>query len=140
MVADGFTTVFFLFRPCQSTHELYFDRAKRTTSLALQLSLQDAANGGEAGCISKKDSQEKAVIQKKCDLNAFTYNQTGFKIESNKLILSRIDGIRIVLHRQPINPKQVIVSRESAEGGTQLQLATYYAGNILLLFITGQLA
>lgn len=112
MIADGFTTIFFPFRPYQSTHELYFDRAKRTTSLALQLSLQDAANGGKQVASARKIDKRRLSYRKSDDLNAFTYNQTGFKIENNKPMLSRIGGIRMVLHRQPINTRQVIVRRK----------------------------
>jgi len=46
------------------------------------------------------------------DFNSFTYSQSGFKIESNRLVLSKIGSIRIVLHRKPINIKQVTVCRK----------------------------
>ncbi|AFU57973.1 putative transposase [Candidatus Nitrososphaera gargensis Ga9.2] len=46
------------------------------------------------------------------DFNAFTYNQSGFRLENNKLSLSKIGSIRIVLHRKlPVNVKQVTVCR-----------------------------
>jgi len=44
--------------------------------------------------------------------NSFTYNQSGFKIESNQLWLSKIGSIKIRLHRQPVNIKQVTVCRQ----------------------------
>jgi putative transposase len=48
------------------------------------------------------------------DFNAFTYNQTGFRIENGKLSLSKIgSSIKIVLHRQPVNVKQVTVCRKN---------------------------
>lgn len=44
--------------------------------------------------------------------NSFTYNQTGFRIENDILSLSKIGRIKIVLHRQPVNIKQVTVVRQ----------------------------
>jgi putative transposase len=44
--------------------------------------------------------------------NAFTYNQTGFRVKGNKLSLSKIGSIKIVLHRQPVNVKQVTICRK----------------------------
>lgn len=44
--------------------------------------------------------------------NSFTYNQSGFQIENGELRLAKIGSIKIVLHRQPINIKQVIVVRQ----------------------------
>ena len=47
------------------------------------------------------------------NFTAFTYNQTGFRIENNRLSLSKIGSkIRIVLHRQPVNFKQVTVCKK----------------------------
>jgi putative transposase len=45
--------------------------------------------------------------------NAFTYNQSGFKVEGNRLTLSKLGSLRIVLYRQPINIKQVTVCRRN---------------------------
>ena len=45
------------------------------------------------------------------EYSSFTYNQSGFKIENGKLWLSKIGLIRIRLHRQPVNIKQVAVKR-----------------------------
>ncbi|MEW6603861.1 MAG: RNA-guided endonuclease TnpB family protein [Thermoproteota archaeon] len=56
----------------------------------------------------------KLSYRKDDDFNAFTYSQSGFKIEKNsRLTLSKISGsIRIVLHRKlPVNVKQVTVCR-----------------------------
>ena len=53
----------------------------------------------------------KLLLLKQC--NSFTYNQTGYSIDGNKLYLSKIGRIRIVLHRQPINVKQVTVCRQN---------------------------
>jgi putative transposase len=47
------------------------------------------------------------------NFTAFTYNQTGFRIENNRLSLSKIGSIRIVLHRQPVNVKQVTVCKKN---------------------------
>ncbi|HEX7032189.1 MAG TPA: RNA-guided endonuclease TnpB family protein [Nitrososphaera sp.] len=54
----------------------------------------------------------KLSYRKDDDFNSFTYNQSGFRIENDKLVLSKIVGtIRIVLHRQPVNVKQVTICR-----------------------------
>ena len=45
--------------------------------------------------------------------NAFTYNQSGFRIENGKLSLSKIGSMNIVMHRKPINMKQVTVCRKN---------------------------
>ncbi|MEW6603063.1 MAG: RNA-guided endonuclease TnpB family protein [Thermoproteota archaeon] len=51
------------------------------------------------------------------DFNSFTYNQSGFRLENNKLSLSKIGSrIRIVLHRKPVNVKQVTVCRRKKNG------------------------
>ncbi len=49
------------------------------------------------------------------ECNSFTYNQSGFRIENGKLHLSKIGSIKIVLHRQPVNIKQVIVCRQAGK-------------------------
>jgi len=49
------------------------------------------------------------------EYNSFTYNQSGFRIEKDKLHLSKIGSIKIVLHRQPINIKQVIVCKQAGK-------------------------
>jgi putative transposase len=46
------------------------------------------------------------------EYSSFTYNQSGFAIEAGRLRLSKIGSIRIVLHRQPVNVKQVTVVRK----------------------------
>ncbi|AFU57040.1 putative transposase, IS605 OrfB family [Candidatus Nitrososphaera gargensis Ga9.2] len=54
----------------------------------------------------------KLSYRKDSDFNSFTYNQSGFRLENNnRLSLSKIGRIRIVLHRQPVNVKQVTISR-----------------------------
>jgi putative transposase len=56
------------------------------------------------------------LTHEKC--NSFTYNQSGFKIEkkeSEKLYLSKIGSIKLVLHRQPFNVKQVTVVRQNGK-------------------------
>lgn len=47
------------------------------------------------------------------DFNTFTYNQKGFKIEEDRLVLTKIGRIKIVLHRKPVNIKQVTVCRKN---------------------------
>lgn len=51
----------------------------------------------------------------KDECNSFTYNQSGFRIDNQKLHLSKIGSIKIVLHRQPINIKQVTVCRQAGK-------------------------
>jgi putative transposase len=67
--------------------------------------------------VAKQVSAARKVARKlryRYDFTAFTYNQTGFRIENNRLHLSKIDGgkIRIVLHRQPVNVKQVTICKK----------------------------
>ncbi len=76
----------------------------------------------EAGGSGKKSN---VCSEKKCyktgrlsyrygdDFNAFTYNQSGFRIEENGLVLTNIGRIKIVLHRKPVNIKQVTVCRKN---------------------------
>lgn len=52
---------------------------------------------------------------RKGECNSFTYNQSGFQIEGGKLNLSKIGSIKIVLHRQPVNVKQVTVCRQAGK-------------------------
>lgn len=47
--------------------------------------------------------------------NSFTYNQSGFRIEHDRLLLSKIGSIKIVLHRQPVDVKQVTVTRQAGK-------------------------
>lgn len=49
------------------------------------------------------------------EYNSFTYNQSGFKIEGNQLWLSKIGNVKIKLHRQPVNIKQVTVIRQTGK-------------------------
>ena len=49
------------------------------------------------------------------EFRTFTYNQTGFKLDNNKLFLSKIGNIKIKKHRDtPDNIKQVIVTRSKS--------------------------
>ena len=47
------------------------------------------------------------------ECNSFTYNQSGFRIDNDKLHLSKIGSIKIVMHRQPAHIKQVTVVRQN---------------------------
>jgi putative transposase len=48
------------------------------------------------------------------EYNSFTYNQSGFRIDGDKLHLSKIGSVRIVLHRRLANNiKQVTVVRQN---------------------------
>jgi len=49
------------------------------------------------------------------EYSSFTYNQSGFKISNSELWLSKIGRIRIKLHRQPINIKQVTVKQRNSK-------------------------
>ncbi len=62
---------------------------------------------------ARKTTRGRLSYRKSGDFNAFTYNQTGFRIEWNGLLLSRVWRIKIVLHRQPLNIKQVMVCRRN---------------------------
>jgi len=55
----------------------------------------------------------KLSYRKHDDFNAFTYNQTGYRIEENSLLLSKIGRIKVVLHRKPVNTKQVTICRKN---------------------------
>jgi putative transposase len=55
----------------------------------------------------------KGRLSYRYNFTAFTYNQTGFRIADNKLYLSKIDAVRIVLHRQPVNIMQVTVCKKN---------------------------
>ncbi|HXG07649.1 MAG TPA: transposase, partial [Nitrososphaera sp.] len=52
--------------------------------------------------------------------NTFTYNQSGFKIErhgnTDLLWLSKVGYVQIRLHRQPLNIKQISVTRKTTDG------------------------
>jgi putative transposase len=68
--------------------------------------------------VGKQIAAARKVAKKltyRYNFTAFTYNQTGFRIENNRLHLSKIDGgkIRIVLHRQPVNIRQVTVCKKN---------------------------
>ncbi len=71
--------------------------------------------GKQVAAARKTAKGRRLSYRKNDDFNAFTYNQTGFRIENERLILSKIGGIEIVLHRQPINVKQVTVCRKNGK-------------------------
>jgi putative transposase len=54
----------------------------------------------------------KVRLSYRHDFTAFTYDQAGFRIADNKLYLSKIGRIRIVLHRQPVNIKQATICKK----------------------------
>jgi putative transposase len=64
---------------------------------------------------ARKVATGKLKYRKDDDYNSFTYNQTGFRIDSGVLALSRIGGMNIVLHRKPVNVKQVTVCRKNGK-------------------------
>jgi putative transposase len=76
--------------------------------------------------VGKQVSAARKVARKltyRYNFTAFTYNQTGFRIENDRLYLSKIGSIRIVLHRQPVNVKQVTVCKK--EDGRWYAIAGY---------------
>lgn len=70
---------------------------------------------GKQVASARKTARGRLSYRKSDDFNVFTYNQTGFRIEDDKLLLSKIGSIRIVLHRKPSNIKQVIVTRKNGK-------------------------
>src|SRR5207244_12797482 len=62
---------------------------------------------------ARKVATGKLKYRKDEDYNAFTYNQTGFRFDSNVLTLSKIGSMEVVLHRQPVNIKQVTICRKN---------------------------
>ncbi len=64
---------------------------------------------------ARKTVKGRLSYRKNDDFNAFTYNQSGFRIENDGLHLSKIGSIKIVLHRQPVNIKQVTVCRKNGK-------------------------
>lgn len=66
-----------------------------------------------------KGRKDRLSYQKHDDFNSFTYNQSGFRLESNmnRLSLSKIRGgsIRIALHRKPLKIHQVTISRKNSK-------------------------
>lgn len=55
----------------------------------------------------------KLLPLKEC--HSFTYNQSGFKIEGNRVFLSKIGNLKIKLHRQPTQIKQITVKRKNGK-------------------------
>lgn len=68
---------------------------------------------GKQVAAARKTARGRLSYRKHDDFNGFTYNQSGFRIENDKLRLSKIGSIKIVLHRQPVNIKQIIVLRKN---------------------------
>jgi putative transposase len=68
---------------------------------------------GKQVVAARKAAKGKLSYRKSDDFNAFTYNQTGFRIEHDRLLLSKIGSIKVVLHHQPVNVKQVTVCRKN---------------------------
>lgn len=64
---------------------------------------------------ARKIATGKLKYRKDDDYNAFTYNQTGFRLDSGILALSKIGKIKILLHRQPVNVKQVTICRQNGK-------------------------
>lgn len=71
--------------------------------------------GKQIASARKTAKSSKLSYRKSEDFNAFTYNQTGFRIEENSLLLSKIGRVKITLHRRPINIKQVTICRKNGK-------------------------
>ncbi len=71
-----------------------------------------AARKGIAALKKKRRKAGKLRHLRDGEYNSFTYNQSGFTIEDGKLLLSKIGSIKIALHRQPANVKQVTIVRK----------------------------
>lgn len=70
---------------------------------------------GKQVAAARKIARGRLSYRRHDDFNVFTYNQTGFRLENNKLSLSKIDSIKVVLHRKPVNVKQVTVCRKNGK-------------------------
>jgi len=68
---------------------------------------------GKQVATARKTAKRKLSYRYHDRFNTFTYNQTGFRMENNKLALSKIGSMNIVMHRQPINVKQVTICRKN---------------------------
>lgn len=68
---------------------------------------------GKQLAAARKVATGKLKYRKDDDYNAFTYNQTGFRFDSKVLTLSKIGKMKVVLHRKPVNVKQVTVCRKN---------------------------
>jgi putative transposase len=55
----------------------------------------------------------RLLLLKQC--SSFTYSQTGYRIDGNRLYLSKIGSIKIKLYRQPVNIKQVTIKRKNGK-------------------------
>ncbi|AFU57992.1 putative transposase [Candidatus Nitrososphaera gargensis Ga9.2] len=65
---------------------------------------------------ARKAAKGRRSYRKHDDFNSFTYSQSGFRLENNnRLSLSKIGSIRIVLHRKPVNVKQVTICRKNSK-------------------------
>ena len=62
---------------------------------------------------ARKVAIGKLRYRKDDDYNAFTYNQTGFRFDGQQLRLSKIGEMEVVLHREPVNIKQVTICRKN---------------------------
>jgi putative transposase len=69
---------------------------------------------GKQVVVARKTATGKLSYRTHDNFNAFTYNQSGFRLEDNRLLLSKIGSIKIILHRQPVNVKQVTVCRKNS--------------------------
>ena len=96
----------------QSESWLYQYHSKMLQMVSTQL------EGAEKSLIEKSKKGHKIGqlrFARYGEYRTFTYNQSGFKLNNNKLFLSKIGDIRIKKHRDtPDNIKQVIVTKSKS--------------------------
>ena len=96
----------------QSESWLYQYHSKMLQMVSTQL------EGAERSLIEKSKKGYKTGqlrFARHNEFRAFTYNQSGFKLNNNKLFLSKIGDIRIKKHRDtPDNIKQVTITKSKS--------------------------
>lgn len=96
----------------QSESWLYNYHSKMLQTVSTQL------EGAEKSLIERSKKEHgtgQLRFARYNEFRTFTYNQSGFKLNNNKLFLSKIGDIRIKKHRDtPDNIKQVIVTKSKS--------------------------
>jgi putative transposase len=96
----------------QSERWLYNYHSKMLQMISTQL------EGAEKSLIERSKKYHKTGKLKFArygEYRTFTYNQSGFKLDNNKLFLSKIGDVRIKKHRDtPDNIKQIMVTKSKS--------------------------
>lgn len=81
----------------------------------LQMVSKQVAAARKATSSLKRNGYKTGRLSYRCndDFNTFSYNQNGFKIDENRLVLTKIGSVKIILHRKPVNIKQVTICRKN---------------------------